>query len=180
MRSLCIAAKSSPSSPQLEKACTQQWRSSAAKNKYFKNCYFYFFSKVNKLTLFIKIYLFIFIFFYFTILYWFCHTSICICHGCTRNIQPWHTAFPILNQPVAPCPFLNAASWSAYRFLRKQVRQSCIPISIRIFHSFLWSTQSMVFFISYISQNIWGRNISTMIISSLQWRRRNLEKFNTI
>ena len=36
MRSLCIAAKSSPSSPQLEKACTQQWRSNAAKNKYFK------------------------------------------------------------------------------------------------------------------------------------------------
>ena len=28
------------------------------------------------------------IFFYFTILYWFCHTSTCICHGCTRVRHP--------------------------------------------------------------------------------------------
>ena len=27
-------------------------------------------------------------FFYFTILYWFCHTSTCICHGCTRVLHP--------------------------------------------------------------------------------------------
>ena len=26
--------------------------------------------------------------FYFTILYWFCHTSTCICHGCTRVSHP--------------------------------------------------------------------------------------------
>ena len=31
---------------------------------------------------------------------------------------------------------------SAYRFLKRQVRWSGIPISFRIFHSFLWSTQS--------------------------------------
>ena len=30
----------------------------------------------------------IIIFFYFTILYWFCHTSTCICHGCTRVPHP--------------------------------------------------------------------------------------------
>ena len=29
-------------------------------------------------------FVFIFIFFYFTILYWFCHISTCIHHGCTR------------------------------------------------------------------------------------------------
>ena len=28
------------------------------------------------------------IFFYFTILYWFCHISTCICHGCTRVPHP--------------------------------------------------------------------------------------------
>jgi len=28
------------------------------------------------------------LFFYFTILYWFCHTSTCICHGCTRVPHP--------------------------------------------------------------------------------------------
>ena len=56
------------------------------------------------------------------------------------NIQPWHTPFPIWNQSVVPCPVPTLASWSAYRFLKRQVRWSGIPISWRIFHSFLWST----------------------------------------
>ena len=58
------------------------------------------------------------------------------------NIQPWSTPFPIWNQSVVPCPVLTVASWPAYRFLRRQVRWSGIPISWRIFHSLLWSTQS--------------------------------------
>ena len=58
------------------------------------------------------------------------------------SIQPWHTPFPIWNQSVVPRPVLTAASWPAYRFLRRQVRWSGIPISFRIFHSLLWSTQS--------------------------------------
>ena len=58
------------------------------------------------------------------------------------NIQPWHTPFPTWNQSVVPCPVLTVASWPAYRFLKRQVRWSGIPISFRIFHSLLWSTQS--------------------------------------
>ena len=58
------------------------------------------------------------------------------------NIQPWHTPFPIWNQSVVPCPVLTVAFWLAYRFLKRQVRWSGIPISWRIFHSLLWSTQS--------------------------------------
>ena len=58
------------------------------------------------------------------------------------NIQPWCTPFPIWNQSVVPCPVLTVASWPAYRFLKRQVRWSCNPISFRIFHSLLWSTQS--------------------------------------
>ena len=58
------------------------------------------------------------------------------------NILPWIIPFPILNQSVFPCQFLTIASWPAYRFLRRQVRWSGIPISLRIFHSLLWSTQS--------------------------------------
>ena len=58
------------------------------------------------------------------------------------NIQPWCTPFPIWNQSVVPCPVLTVASWPAYRFLRRQTRWSGIPISWRIFHSLLWSTQS--------------------------------------
>ena len=45
------------------------------------------------------------------------------------NIQPWCTPFPIWNQSVVPCLFLTVASWSAYRFLKRQVRWSGIPRS---------------------------------------------------
>ena len=58
------------------------------------------------------------------------------------NMQPWRTPFPIWNQSVVPCPFLTVASLPVYRFLRRQVRWSGIPVFWRIVHSFLWSTQS--------------------------------------
>ena len=45
------------------------------------------------------------------------------------NIQPWRTPFPIWNQSVVPRLVLTVASWPAYRFLRRQVRWSGIPIS---------------------------------------------------
>ena len=48
------------------------------------------------------------------------------------SIQPWHTPFLIWNQSVVPV--LTVASWPAYRFLKRQVRWSGIPISGRIFH----------------------------------------------
>ena len=51
--------------------------------------------------------------------------------------KPWCTPFPIWNQSVVPCPILTVASWPAYRFHRRQVRWSSIPISWRIFHSLL-------------------------------------------
>ena len=56
------------------------------------------------------------------------------------NIQLWHTPFPIWNQSIVPWPLLLLHP--VYRFLRRQVRWSRIPISFRIFHSLLWSTQS--------------------------------------
>ena len=59
-----------------------------------------------------------------------------------HNIQIWHTPFPIWNQSVVLCPVLTVASWPPYRFLRRQVRWSGIPISWRIVHSLLWCTQS--------------------------------------
>ena len=48
------------------------------------------------------------------------------------NIQPWYNPSPIWNQSVVPCPVLTVASWPAYRFLRRQVRWSGIPNSLRI------------------------------------------------
>ena len=58
------------------------------------------------------------------------------------NIQPWHTSFLIWNQSLVACPVLTVASWPAYRFLRRQIGWSGIPISLSIFHSLLWSLQS--------------------------------------
>ena len=49
------------------------------------------------------------------------------------NIQPGRTPFPIWNQSVVPCPVITVASWPAYRFLKRQVRWTDIPISWRIF-----------------------------------------------
>ena len=46
------------------------------------------------------------------------------------NIQPLCTPFPIWNQSAVPCSVLPVASWPAYRFLRRQVRWSGIPISV--------------------------------------------------
>ena len=66
------------------------------------------------------------------------------------NIQPWHTPFPIWNQSVFPCAALTVASRPAYRFLKRQVRWSGIPISFRISHSLLWSTR-----VSYTSTQFW-------------------------
>ena len=59
------------------------------------------------------------------------------------NIQPWLTPFLIWNQSVVPYLVLTISSLPAYRFLRRQIRWSGIPISWRIFHSLLWSTQRL-------------------------------------
>ena len=47
------------------------------------------------------------------------------------NIQPWCTPFPIWKQSVVPCPALTVAFWPVYRFLKRRVRWSGIPISFR-------------------------------------------------
>ena len=41
--------------------------------------------------------------------------------------------FPIWNQSVVPCPVLTVASSPGYGILRRQVRWSGIPNSLRIF-----------------------------------------------
>ena len=53
------------------------------------------------------------------------------------NMQPRHTPFPIWNQSVIPCLVLTVASWPSYRFLRRQMRWSGIPISFKNFPQFV-------------------------------------------
>ena len=59
----------------------------------------------------------------------------------TRQLQAKSTPFPIWNQSIVLCLVLTVASWPTYKFLRRQVRWSGSSISLRIFHSLLWSTQ---------------------------------------
>ena len=42
-------------------------------------------------------------------------------------------SFSYLEPVVVPCPVLTVVSWPAYRFLKRQVRWSGIPISLKIF-----------------------------------------------
>ena len=53
------------------------------------------------------------------------------------NIQPWCTPFPVWNYSVVPCMVLTVASWPVYRFLRRQVEWSGIPISKNWFPHFI-------------------------------------------
>ena len=57
------------------------------------------------------------------------------------NMQPWCTPFPIGKQSVVPCTVLTVASWPAYRFLRRQVRWSGMPISNFPHSQRLWHSQ---------------------------------------
>jgi len=66
------------------------------------------------------------------------------------------------------CPVLIIASWPAYRFLRRQVRWSDIPISWRIFHSLLWSTQSKALF-SVVSEAEVNAFLEFLAFSMIQW-----------
>ena len=58
------------------------------------------------------------------------------------NIQPWYSPFTFLEPVCCSMSSANVASWRAYTFLKRQVMWSGIPISFRIFHSLLSSTQS--------------------------------------
>jgi len=69
--------------------------------------------------------------------------SVCKLNEQGDNIQSWHIPSLIWKQSVVPCSVLTVASWPAHRFLRRLFRWSGIPITLNIFHSFLWSTQRL-------------------------------------
>ena len=83
------------------------------------------------------------------------------------NIQTWCTPFPIWNQSVVPCPGLSVTSWSLYRFFRRQVRWCGIPISWRISHSLLWSTQSKALALSVKKKMMFFWK--SLAFSMIQW-----------
>ena len=54
-----------------------------------------------------------------------------------NNIQPWCTPFPIYNQCIVPFPLLTVDSWPTYRFFRRQVKWSGVPIFLKNFPQFV-------------------------------------------
>ena len=65
------------------------------------------------------------------------HHSACKLNKQDDNIQPWCTPFLIWDQSGVPCPVLTVPSWPAYRFFRRQIRRSGIPISLKNFPQFV-------------------------------------------
>ena len=82
------------------------------------------------------------------------------------NMQPYHTPFPILNQFIVLCLVLTVSFWSAYRLLRKQVRWSCIPISLRIFQFVVIYT---VKGFSVVNEAKWMFFWNSFVFSMIQW-----------
>ena len=58
------------------------------------------------------------------------------------NIQTWRTPFPIWNKSVHPCPVPTVASWPPYRFFKREVRWSGIPIFFSEFSTAYCDPQS--------------------------------------
>ena len=44
-------------------------------------------------------------------------------------MQPWLSPFPVLHQSIVLCPVLTVSSWPSYRFIKRQVKWSGMPIS---------------------------------------------------
>ena len=66
-------------------------------------------------------------------------------------------------EPVCCSMSSSVASWPTYRFLRRQVRWSDIPIFLRIFHSLLWSPQSKALALSVKHKFFWNSLAFSMI-----------------
>ena len=107
----------------------------------------------NKLLTCYCFFIILFYFFYFTILYWFCHTSTCIQHGCARvphpeppSHLPPHT-IP-LGHPSAPAPsFLYPASNLDWRFISYMIFICLLPFSQIIPSSLSHRVQNTILYI---------------------------------
>ena len=99
------------------------------------------------------------------------------------NIQSWRTPFPIWNQSVVSCPVLTVASWPVYRFLKRQVRWSGIPISFRIFQFIVIHTVKGFGVVNkaevevFLKERQWERN--TEIDKDTEIQRKRERKRNT-
>ena len=81
-------------------------------------------------------------------------------------IQPSPTPFPIWNQSVVLCLVLTVASWPAYRFCRRQVKWSGIPIPWRIFHLVVIHTFKGFIIVTEAEVDVFWNSLA---FSMIQW-----------
>ena len=86
------------------------------------------------------------------------------------TIQPWCTPFLIQNQSVVPCPVLTVASSLAYRFLRKQVWWSGIPISWRIFQFVVIHTVKGFGIVNQAEEDVFSGTLLLFLWPSGSWQ----------
>ena len=87
-------------------------------------------------------------------------------------MQPWCTPLPILNPSIALCSVLNIGFWLAYKFLKRKVRLSGIPVSSRILQfcnlqSFV--VCSTVFVICTVVSSRFCSTLSCSVMSDSLW-----------
>ena len=100
-----------------------------------------------------------FAFFYLTIFYWFCHTSTCICHGCTRvpnpeppSHLPPHTIplgrtsapAPSILYPASNLDWLFVSYMILYMFQCHSHKSSTLSLSHRVQNTVLYICVSFV------------------------------------
>ena len=111
-------------------------------------------------------------FFYFTILYWFCHTSICIRHGCTRVPHPEPASPPSPYHPSgsSQCTsptILYPASNPDWRFVSCMILHVSMPFS-QIIPPSSSPTESKRLFYTSVS----------LLLSRIQGYHYHLSKFH--
>ena len=109
----------------------------------------------------------------------------CSAHGLSKQGDsrlPCRTPFSILSQSVVPCRVL-VASWPAYRFLRRQVRWSGIPISLRDFQFVMIHTDKGFTVVNEIERDVFLKfpcflynppNVGNLICSSSSFSKPSL------
>ena len=116
---------------------------------------------------------------YFTILYWFCHTSTWICHGCTRVPHPEpHSHLPPhtipLGHPSAPAPsILYPASNLDWQFVSYPPEKLYMILYMQVFDCWFYLLTSISSI--QISISSWfnfkrlyvSRNVSISSMSSI-------------
>ena len=79
-------------------------------------------------------------------------------------MQPWHTPVPIWNQSVVPCLILTVVSWSAHRYLRREVRWSGTLISLRIFQFVVIPTVTHFGVVNKTEVDIFWNSLAFLVI----------------